>query len=96
MTPVRWGFLGAGTVARTGPRARGRGGAGAVCTRSGARDVERARALGRSGAYASYDEVLADDDVEAVYIALHNDAHLPWTLAALAAGKHVLCEKRSA
>ena len=59
----------------------------------GARDVERARALGPARAYGSYDEVLADDEVEAVYVALHNDAHLPWTLAALAAGKHVLCEK---
>ena len=59
----------------------------------GARDVERARALGPVRAYGSYDEVLADDEVEAVYVALHNDAHLPWTLAALAAGKHVLCEK---
>ena len=91
--PVRWGFLGAGGIARTALGPAVASAPGAVLHAVGARDVERARALGPERAYGSYDEVLADDDVEAVYIALHNDAHLPWTLAALAAGKHVLCEK---
>ena len=90
---MRWGFLGAGGIARTALAPAVASASGAVLHAVGARDVERARALGPQRAYGSYEQVLADDDVEAVYIALHNDAHLPWTLAALAAGKHVLCEK---
>jgi predicted dehydrogenase len=90
---VRWGFLGAGGIARTALAPAVTAARGAVLRAVGARDVERARALGPERAYGSYDEVLADDDVDAVYVALSNDAHLPWTLAALRAGKHVLCEK---
>src|SRR4051812_46961218 len=91
---VRWGFLGAGVLATNvmGPAVHAA--EGAELTVVGARDVDRATALRpTAGAFSSYEQVLADPDVDAVYIALANDAHCPWTIAALEAGKHVLCEK---
>jgi xylose dehydrogenase (NAD/NADP) len=91
--PVRWGFLGAGGIARTALGPAVAAASGAVLHAVAARDPARARSLGPVRAYGDYAALLGDDEVEAVYIALHNDAHLPWTLAALTAGKHVLCEK---
>jgi xylose dehydrogenase (NAD/NADP) len=91
--PVRWGFLGAGTVARAALAPALAAADGAVLQAAAARDVERAAALGPVTAYGDYAALLADDTVEAVYIALSNDLHLPWTVAALRAGKAVLCEK---
>ena len=49
--------------------------------------------LGIARAYGSYDELLADPEIEAIYNPLPNDGHVPWTLKAARAGKHVLCEK---
>ena len=56
-----------------------------------AREYAREWEIGRS--YGSYDALLADAEIEAVYISLPNHEHVPWTLRALEAGKHVLCEK---
>jgi len=61
------------------------------------RDLERAQAqaleLGVERAHGSYDALLADSSVDAVYISLPNELHHEWSLRAIAAGKHVLCEK---
>jgi D-xylose 1-dehydrogenase (NADP+, D-xylono-1,5-lactone-forming) len=65
----------------------------AVGSRSGERAREFAAAHGIPRAHASYEELLADPAVEAVYVPLPNGLHVEWTLAALEAGKHVLCEK---
>lgn len=93
MSDVRWGFLGAGMIARVALAPAVHAAEGAVLQAAAARDVARAAALGPERSYGDYAALLADEDVEAVYISLTNDQHLPWTLAALAAGKHVLCEK---
>jgi len=93
---IRWGILGAAKIARDwacpGIHASRRGTVSVVASR----DVARAEALAADyGARAveTYDAVLADPLVDAIYIPLPNDAHVPWTLTCLEAGKHVLCEK---
>lgn len=93
MSDVRWGFLGAGWLASRATAAAVHGATGARLEAAAARDLRRAEGLQPRRAYDSYAAVLDDPDVDAVYISLANDAHLPWILAAAEAGKHVLCEK---
>ncbi|MGH7644433.1 MAG: Gfo/Idh/MocA family protein [Gemmatimonadales bacterium] len=93
---LSWGILGPGFVASraVAPAMRACGHDLVVV---GSRSLARARtfasAQGVRKARGSYEEVVSDPDVEAVYIALPNDLHERWTVAALEAGKHVLCEK---
>ena len=93
---LRWGFLSTARINRLvleGAREADRAEVIAV----GSRDAGRAQAYARDHAieraYGSYDALLEDADVDAVYIPLPNSMHVEWTLRALEAGKHVLCEK---
>jgi predicted dehydrogenase len=65
----------------------------AVGSRDGARAGEYAREHGIARAHGSYEALLADPDVDAIYISLPNGLHREWSIRALEAGKHVLCEK---
>ena len=65
----------------------------AITSRNLEKAQEAARQLGIPKAYGSYAELLADPEIEAVYIPLPNHLHVPWSIKALEAGKHVLCEK---
>jgi predicted dehydrogenase len=65
----------------------------AIASRDGERARATARALGIARAHDSYEALLADPDVDAVYIPLPNHLHRDWSIAAARAGKHVLCEK---
>jgi D-xylose 1-dehydrogenase (NADP+, D-xylono-1,5-lactone-forming) len=65
----------------------------AVASRDAARAESYAQEHGLEGAHGNYDALLADEDVDAVYVSLPNGLHVEWTMRALEAGKHVLCEK---
>lgn len=95
--PVRWGVLG---VARFAVKTMLPAIAGsatnrvvAVASRTREKAEGAAKLMGIARAFGSYEELLADREVEAVYIPLPNHEHVPWALRAAAAGKHVLCEK---
>ena len=93
---LRWGVIGAGRIAgrALAPAMRAAGhDIAMVGSRSPARAREFASVHGARDHCGSYEGVLEADDVDAVYIGLPNDLHEPWTVAALQAGKHVLCEK---
>jgi predicted dehydrogenase len=97
MTELRIGVLGAARIAPLAivkPAARVDG---VAVTAVAARSPERARAFaGKHGiarVHETYDDLLADPDIDAIYNPLPNGLHAEWTLKAIAAGKHVLCEK---
>ena len=97
LPPLRWGILGAANIAlqKVVPAMqRSRHGAVvAIASRDAAKAHAAADALGIARAYGSYDALLADPDVDAIYIPLPNHLHVPWSVRAAEAGKHVLCEK---
>jgi predicted dehydrogenase len=97
MPRVRWGILSTSGFARTKVVPALRRCDHVELAAIASRDLARARAVAAElaipKAYGSYDELLADPDVDAVYLPLPNHLHVPWSIKALEAGKHVLCEK---
>ena len=95
--PLRIGILGAARIAPTALIRPAAQVSGVEVQAVAARDVARARKFaakhGIATVHASYDELLADPDVDAIYNPLPNGLHCEWTVRALEAGKHVLCEK---
>jgi predicted dehydrogenase len=94
--PVSWGFLSTANIndkLLAGAADSDRVEVMAVASRDAARAEAYARERGIERAHGSYEELLADADVEAVYISLPNSLHVEWSIRALEAGKHVLCEK---
>jgi predicted dehydrogenase len=94
--PLRWGLLSTALINRKiikGASMSAEVTVQAVGSRDAARSVEYAREWGIPRAHGSYDALLADPDIDAIYISLPNGLHHEWTMRALAAGKHVLCEK---
>lgn len=90
---INWGFLGAGWVATKALAPAVHSARNAKLHAVASRDQSRAEALGPEKTYKSYEELLADSEIDAVYINLANHQHFQWAIAALNAGKHVLCEK---
>ncbi len=94
---VRWGVLGAAAIAVKKVIPAMQRSEWSEITAIASRDLgkaeEAARALGIPKAYGSYEELLADPEIEAVYNPLPNQLHVPWTIKAAEAKKHVLCEK---
>ena len=93
---IRWGILGTARINRRvvpAMHASRRGQLCAVASRDPARATAHATQYAIPRAVQGYQAVLDDPSIDAVYIPLPNTEHVPWTLAAIAAGKHVLCEK---
>ena len=97
MKKVQWGVLGTADIARgatiPGMLQAENCALYAIAGRKAEKAEQYRKEFGFEKAYGSYDELLADPVVEAVYIPLPNDLHCEWTVRALQAGKHVLCEK---
>ena len=94
MEKVRFGFIGAGSIASKALYpALMNSTVGEIYAVAG-KDPDRAKALSPTGKfYTDYQELIDDSKVEAVYISLPNSLHIPWSIKAMQAGKHVLCEK---
>jgi predicted dehydrogenase len=94
--PVRWGIVSTAKInERVLPQLRDAEAVEvlAVASRSAATARSHAGEWGIPRAHGSYEELLADPDIEAVYLPLPNSMHVEWSIRALEAGKHVLCEK---
>ena len=97
MHKLNWGVIGAARIATAKVIPAMQRSAicqvAAIASRHAARAAAAAASLGIRKAYGSYEELLADPDIDAVYNPLPNHLHVPWTIRAAESGKHVLCEK---
>jgi len=97
MKKIRWGVLSTAKIGTKKVIPAMQLGEYCKFTAIASRQLEKAqvaaRRLGIEKAYGSYEELLADCDVDAIYLPLPNHLHVPWAIKALKAGKHVLCEK---
>ncbi len=97
MKKIRWGVLGVANIAVKkvipGMQKGERSEIFAIASRGAAKAREAAELLGIPKAYGSYQELLEDPEIEAIYNPLPNHLHVPWSIQAAEAGKHVLCEK---
>jgi D-xylose 1-dehydrogenase (NADP+, D-xylono-1,5-lactone-forming) len=94
--PVRWGLLSTARINQAildGAAQTDTTSVVAIASRDQARAERYAREHGLDRAYGSYEALLEDDDIEVVYNSLPNSLHVEWSIRALEAGKHVLCEK---
>jgi predicted dehydrogenase len=94
---IRWGVLGNAKIAREKVIPAMQRGSYCEVVAMASRNVEKAKpvcdALGIATLHSTYEALLADPNVDAIYNPLPNDLHVPWSIQAAAAGKHVLCEK---
>ena len=97
MNKVRWAILGTAKIATTKVIPAMQGSEWCEIAAIASRDLSKAKAaaseLNIPNAYGSYEELLANNSIEAIYNPLPNNLHVPWTVKAAEAGKHVLCEK---
>jgi predicted dehydrogenase len=94
---IRFGVLGAAKIATVrvipGMRTCELAEVAAIASRDIDKAKDAAAELGIAKAYGSYEELLADPEIDAIYNPLPNHLHVPWSIRAMEAGKHVLCEK---
>lgn len=97
MNKIRWGVIGGASIARTRTLPAMKQAPSVELTALASRSAEKAAALcaelGIPKAFGSYQQLLADPDIDAVYLPLPNHLHCEWAVKAMEAGKHVLCEK---
>jgi len=93
VTKIRWGLIGAGWIANKAIAPAMHAASGAIVQAVASRDPARSRALKPVTVHKSYEDLISDPAVDAVYLSLPNHLHCKWSVAALNAGKHVLCEK---
>ena len=97
MTTIKWGILSTAKIGQNHVIPAIQAGSNCEVAAIASRSIEQAQQVAQElsipKAYGSYEELLADDDIQAIYNPLPNHLHIPWSIKAAEAGKHILCEK---